>query len=47
MKDVMPLTGKEDNIEGVRMLLHHTILHANVARTPKGQALTTASQGTL
>ena len=31
VKDVIPLTGKEDNFEGVRELVHLTVLQANVA----------------
>ena len=36
MKDVIPLTGKDDNLESVRLLLHQSILHANVIGAPKG-----------
>ena len=31
--------------EGVRALVHLTVLHSNVAGAPKGQALTTVSAG--
>lgn len=45
MKDVIPLTGKDDNLEGVRLLLHQSILHANIIGAPKGQTLTSSTAG--
>ena len=47
VKDVIVLTGQDDNIDGVRRLLHQSILHANVVGMPKGQALTSTSTGMI
>ena len=47
VKDVIVLTGQDDNLDGVRRLLHQSILHANVVGMPKGQALTSTSTGMI
>ena len=45
VKNVIPLTVKDDNLEGVRLLLHPSILHANFIGAPKGQTLTSCITG--
>ncbi|KAJ8315852.1 hypothetical protein KUTeg_008002, partial [Tegillarca granosa] len=39
VKDVLLLAGLEDNLDNVRVLMHFSIAHANVAGAPKGQTL--------
>ena len=43
----LQLCGKEPEIENARMLLHFTILQANIIGTPKGKALAKGSSANL